>query len=160
MLHIRHETLPSPMRFLTDKIARLWIGWNEKQLTEVDFYRLCRRYNIEVREIPMSVAGFYFRVMGRNVIAIDSKLAGPAKLAVMFHELGHFLFHTPETGPAANFHGLGLDTRQEREADAFALCALIPISWIQNRHPQELIHEGLSPEMIAARFEVLARYGI
>jgi len=149
------------MRFLSDKISRLRIGWNETALTEVDFFCLCSRFKIGVQEMPLSVGGFYYRVMGRDFIAIDSKLAGPEKLAVMFHELGHFLLHAPETGATANFHGVGRRTRKECEADVFALCALIPKSWIGNRNPHDLIDEdGFSPEMIASRQLILTRYGI
>lgn len=149
------------MRFLTDKISRLRIGWNERPLTEADFHRLCKLFNIKVQEMPLNTGGFYYRVMGRDFIAVDSTLAPVKKLAVMFHELGHFLFHTPESGPAANFHGVGRRTRKEREADVFAICALIPRPWIECRHIQELIdHEGIPVEMIAARHKILERYGI
>lgn len=149
------------MIFLVKKIKELKIGWNETQLTEADFHRLCRRYGIGVQEMPLSVGGFYYRVMGRDFIAVDSKLAPARKLAVMFHELGHFLFHAPESGATANFHGVGCRTRKEREADIFALCALIPQPWIETRQPQDLIdEEGFSPETIASRYKILEHYGI
>lgn len=149
------------MQFLTEKVHRLRIGWNERPLTEADFYRLCKRYKIGVQEMPLSVGGFYYRLMGRDYIAVNSKQAPADKLAVMFHELAHFLFHAPETGVTANFHGIGRRTRKEREADVFALCALIPRPWIENRHPQDLFDdEGLSFEMIASRHKILVRYGI
>ncbi len=148
------------MRFLTEKILKLNIRWNERPLTEADFYRLCKRFKINVEEMPLTVSGFYYRVMGRDFIAVDSNLANPQKLAVLFHELGHFLFHTPESGATANFHRIGHRTRQEREADVFALCALIPGCWLESRTFQELIDEGLSAEMIEARYEILMRYGI
>jgi len=149
------------MRFLTEKIIRLEIGWNERPLTEADFYVLCRRFRIGVQEMPLSVGGFYYRVMGRDYIAVNSHLANAEKLAVMFHELGHFLFHTPETGATANFHGIGRRTRKEREADAFALCALIPRSWIERRDNQTLIEEeGFSQAMIDARYQILLRHDI
>ena len=82
-------------------------------------------------------------------------------VVVFFHELGHFLFHTPESGETANFHGVGRRTRKEFEADIFALCALIPKYWIENRHPQELIDdESFSAEMVEARQKIFANYGI
>lgn len=149
------------MRFLTDKIIKLNIGWNERPLTEFDFYRLCKRFKIKVQEMPLATGGFYYRVMGRDFIAVDSRLAPAEKLAVLFHELGHFLFHTPETGATANFHGVGRRTRKEREADVFALCALIPRSWIECMPIQELIDDGGFPaEMIAARHKILELYGL
>ncbi|MEO6656424.1 MAG: ImmA/IrrE family metallo-endopeptidase [Pyrinomonadaceae bacterium] len=159
MLHKRNVS--TVMRFLTEKISQLRIGWNEGPLTEADFYRLCKRFKIGVTEMPLTTGGFYYRVMGNDFIAVDSKLTAAKKLLVLFHELGHFLFHTPESGATASFHGVGRRTRQECEADIFALCALIPRSWIESRHPQELIDDdGLSPEMVEARQKVFLNYGI
>ncbi len=149
------------MRFLSEKIKRLKIEWNERPLSEADFYRLCKRYKVGVQEMPLSVGGFYYRLMGREYIAVNSKLPRTEKLAVMFHELGHFLFHAPETGATANFHGVGQSTRKEREADVFALCALIPKNWIENRSSQDLVDdEGFSPEMVASRHLIFMRHGI
>lgn len=149
------------MRFLTEKIRHLKIGWNERELTETDFYRLCKRFKIKVTEMPLATGGFYYRVMGRDFIAIDSKLSQEKKLLVLFHELGHFLFHTPESGATANFHGVGRRTRVEREADVFALCSLIPKKLIETTNPQELVDEGgFTPEIVAERLAVLERYGI
>ena len=69
--------------------------------------------------MPLSTGGFYYRVMGRDFIAVDSRLPSAKKLFVLFHELGHFLFHTPESGATANFHSVGRRTRVECEADLF-----------------------------------------
>ncbi|MFN0277105.1 MAG: ImmA/IrrE family metallo-endopeptidase [Pyrinomonadaceae bacterium] len=148
------------MRFLTDMIKKLDFGWNERPLTEDDFYRLCKRFKIHVEETPLHTRGFYFRLMGRDIIAVDSRLAGHRKRAVMFHELGHFLFHIPETGLSANFHNIGRRTRKECEADTFALCALIPKPTTETRSVTDLIQEGFPAEMIAARHEIFRRYRI
>lgn len=160
LLHGSNAALPF-MRFLTDKISRLDIGWNERRLTSSDFYRLCERLNITVQEMPLGTKGFYFRLMGIDVIGVDSKLSGMSRLVVLFHELGHCLFHVPESGPAVNFHGIGRRTRIEREADLFALCALIPLPWITGRTERELVEdEGFTADMVAARHEILRRFGI
>ena len=149
------------MRFLTDKISKLNFGWNERPLSETDLYVLCKRFGINVQEMPLTVGGFYYRVMGKDFIAVDSKLTKHQKLAVLFHELGHFLFHTPESGATASFHGVGRRTRQEVEADVFALCCIIPRPWMESRSIQELIDiEGIPAEMVDARGEILRRYGI
>ncbi|HEX3101678.1 MAG TPA: ImmA/IrrE family metallo-endopeptidase [Pyrinomonadaceae bacterium] len=147
------------MQFVIDKISKLKIGWNERPLTEADFYPLCKRFKVSVTEMPLTVGGFYYRVMGRDFIAVDSRLAGPQKLAVLFHELGHFLLHTPESGATANFHGVGRQTRQEHEADAFALCALIPQTMIELSSLQDLIDDGFAPDMVAERLAIFVRYG-
>ncbi len=148
------------MRFAIEKISQLRTGWNERPLGEDDVYRLCKRYKVTVQEMPLRVGGFYYRVMGRDFIAVDSRLAGPQKLAVLFHELGHFLLHMPESGATANFHGVGLPTRKEHEADVFASCALIPRTLIECRTAQELIEDGFPAEMVAERFAIFERYAI
>ena len=149
------------MHIFRDKITKLSIEWNERSMTEADFYRLCKRFKITVKEMPLRVGGFYYRVMGRDFIAIDSKLAGTQKLAVLFHELAHFLFHVPDSGVTANFHGVGRQTRKEREADVFAFCAIISLVWLETRTVHELIDdESIPADMIAARYKIFGQYGI
>lgn len=149
------------MYFLANKIACLKLGWNERPLDEADFYRICRRFKVSVEEMPLRVSGFYYRVMGRDFIAISSRLSRTEKLVVMFHELGHYLLHTPDSGATANFHGVECrKTRKEIEADAFALCAILPLDVIGSRTPTELIHDGFSEEIVAARLKLVERYGI
>ncbi|MBV9241654.1 MAG: ImmA/IrrE family metallo-endopeptidase, partial [Acidobacteria bacterium] len=114
------------MRFLLAKIESLGIPWNRRELTTQDLFRLCRRFRITVQEMPLTVGGFYYRAMGKDCIAVDSRLPEVEKLAVLFHELGHYLFHAPETGATASFHHLAGLTREECEADVFAICALLP----------------------------------
>ena len=110
--------------------------------------------------MPLRTDGFYYRVKGRDFIAVNSRLAEPMKLLVLFHELGHFLFHTPASGATANFHGVGGFTRQEREADVFALCALLPLRSIKNRSVEELAESsGLPPEKVTERLDIRDRYG-
>ena len=135
------------MRFSLEKFSDLGIGWNDRPLTEADFHKLCRRFRITVEEIPLRVSGFYYCVMGRHFIAIDSKLPQSRKLFVMFHEFAHFLMHAPNSNETASYHGVGRPTRKEREADMFALVAMIPRRWLETRTPDELIaEEGVMPE--------------
>jgi Zn-dependent peptidase ImmA (M78 family) len=149
------------MRFLMEKISRLKIGWNCRPLTEPDFHALCRRFRITVVEMPLRTNGFYYCVKGRHFIAIDSKLSPPRKLLVMFHEFAHFLMHAPDTGVTANFHGVGRRTRKEIEADAFALCAVIPREMLESRTRRELLEdEGIDEEIVSAREALRERYDI
>ncbi|MGE3468090.1 MAG: ImmA/IrrE family metallo-endopeptidase [Pyrinomonadaceae bacterium] len=130
-------------------------------MSEADFYRFCRLLKVTVTEMPLRVSGFYYRVMGRDFIAVDSRLTGPAKLVVMFHELAHVLFHAPESGATANFHDVGKKTRHELEADAFALCAIIPVSVIVAASSiQPLLDEGMPTEILSERMSVYERFGI
>ena len=148
------------MQFLIDKISRLNIGWNERPLGEHEFDALCRQFGITLQEMPLTTAGFYYRLLGRDFIAIDSKRKGPQRLAVLFHEFAHFLFHTSETGPAAGFHGVGRRTRKEIEADVFSLCAVLAGSVLEARSLNDLISDGWPAAMIKERLEILQRYGI
>jgi Zn-dependent peptidase ImmA (M78 family) len=136
------------MLFFLDQISDLRCDWNKRPLTEETFHRLCKRRRITVVEMPLRTNGFYYCVKGRHYIAIDSKLKPIDKLFVMFHEFAHYLMHAPDSGTTANFHGVGSRTRKEREADAFALCALIPTAWIEQRSPEELHEEEGIPERI------------
>ena len=143
------------MQLLAHKIKKLSLGWNERRFTERDFNAICRRFSITVTEMPLTTGGFYYRVKGRDFIAIDSRLQGAKRLFVMFHELGHFLLHVPDTGATANFHGVGRRTRKEKEADIFALCALIPKALLIQRTADELIDDGFDRPMINDRLLIL-----
>lgn len=148
------------MNFLVETVARLRINWNKRALTEDDFHRLCKRFRITVQEMPLSVSGFYYCMKRRHFIAIDSKLPPDKKLFVMFHEFAHFLLHVPDSGITANFHGVGKQTRKEIEADAFALCALIPRTWIDGRDEQELLEDdALDRDMLTKRLKILQTFG-
>jgi len=142
------------MQSYLEKIQKLRIGWNKRPLGEDDFYLLCRRFKVTVVEMPLRTNGFYYCVRGRHFIAVDSKLSHIKKLLVMFHEFAHFIMHSPDTNTTASFHGLGQKTRKEREADAFALCALIPKAWIEERDISEMLDDGFSMELLSKRARV------
>lgn len=149
------------MRFFLEKIKTLNIGWNERPLTERDFYKLCRRHKIVVQEMPLQVSGFYYSMMGGHYIALDSRLPPGKKLFVMFHEFAHYLMHAPDRGATASFHGIGRKTRKESEADLFATVALIPKSWLETRTAFEIAsEEGIDPETVAERFQIFKDRGI
>ncbi|MBX3244832.1 MAG: ImmA/IrrE family metallo-endopeptidase [Acidobacteria bacterium] len=148
------------MNFLLKKLASLNIGWNERPLTEADLYALCKRFKITVEEMPLRVSGFYYCVMGRHFIAVNSGLSADRKLFVLFHEFAHFLLHAPDRGATANFHGIGRRDRKETEADLVALIALMPTNKVIHRDPSELIEEGFDAEHVRDRFLILEKYGI
>ena len=148
------------MHFLQEKLETLGIGWNTKVMTERDAYRLCRKFSITLEELPLRTDGFYYRVKGRDFIAIDSRLTGLKRLFVIFHELGHFLLHVPESGATANFHGVGRRTRKEREADLFALCALMPKTLVESCDRSELAELGFDPELVSERLSIFLQRNI
>lgn len=149
------------MQLITRHLKSLNIGWNERPLTEADFYRLCRKFSVRVTEMPLRVGGFHYRMLGRDFIAVDSRLGRTERLAVLFHELGHFLLHAPESSATASFHHIGRQTRQEQEADLFAYCCLIPRAWIESHHGGDIAeYDGIPHEIVAARYEIYRRYNV
>jgi Zn-dependent peptidase ImmA (M78 family) len=149
------------MLFFQEKFDRLGCGWNVRPLNETDFFRLCRRHKVAVQEMPLKVGGFYYCLLGKHYIAVNSRLRNPRKLFVMFHEFAHYLIHSPDTGVTASFHGVGAKSRKEIEADAFATCALLPRRLIETLTVRDLIEdEGFPEELVAARLELYGTHGI
>ena len=149
------------MLLLADTISRLRIPWNKRPLIEADFHRLCRKHQVTVTEMPLKVSGFYYCAMGRHFIAIDSRLSPQKKLFVMFHEFAHYLLHAPSGTATANYHGIGKRTRAEIEADSFALCAVMPLEWVESgRLPELAADAGYDAEMITDRLAVFERHSL
>jgi Zn-dependent peptidase ImmA (M78 family) len=144
-----------------EKFTNLTRHWNSRALTEDDFFKLCKKHKVTVFEMPLQVGGFYYCVLGRPYIAIDSRLNRWKKLFVMFHEFGHFLMHAPDRGVTANFHGIGNRTRKELEADAFATCALLPRPLIESRSIQELVEEdGYTEDLVLDRLVLFRTFDV
>jgi Zn-dependent peptidase ImmA (M78 family) len=155
------DRTPEAMLFFLDKFSGLKCHWNKRSLTDEDFYRLCKLHKVTVQEMPLRVSGFYYCMLGRHYIAINSRLRHPKKLFVMFHEFAHYLIHAPDSGATANFHGIGKKTRKEFEADAFAACALIPRPMVGSRSVQELIEvECLPEDLVRQRIELFRLFSI
>jgi hypothetical protein len=69
--------------------------------------------------------------------------------------------HAPNSNETASYHGVGRPTRKEREADMFALVAMIPRTWLETRTPDELIaDESVSPAELRQRFELFEKHGV
>ena len=145
------------MQLLARRISQLIPDWNRKELTEADVYAVCDRFDVRIVEVPLRREGFYFRLLGRDFIAVDSRLKGVQRVRVLFHELGHFLLHVPESGPTARFHGLAPGSRYEREADLVALCAVLPVDLV--RSSPSAPHD-VDPDVWANRLEILVTFGI
>ena len=154
-------TCPLPvMQLIIDRFQRLNMGWNVRALGEPDFQRLCERFGITLIETPLQTSGFYYRMLEKDYIAVDSRLTGARRLAVLFHEFAHFLLHTSDTGPAFGFHGVGRPTRKEREADVFALCAILPRPLLAARTLDDLHEEGFCRDLIEQRIEILKLFDL
>lgn len=147
------------MLSFADKIEVLEAGWNVRPLVEADFYALCRKHKITVEHMPLSGGGYYYSFKGKHYIAIHNGLPSSRELFVMFHEFGHFLMHVPGNSQSVRYSGGNADEREEQEADAFAYCAVIPLTELQTHEPEELA-ETHGSRFLMERLEVYERYGI
>ena len=145
------------MQLLARRISQLIPDWNKRELGEADVCGLCERFGLRIVEIPLRREGFYFRLLGLDVIAVNSRLKGVERVRVLFHELAHFLLHVPESGPTARFHGLAPESRFEREADLVALCAVLPLEVVR---ANSAAPDGVDADVWAKRLEMLVKYGL
>jgi Zn-dependent peptidase ImmA (M78 family) len=113
------------MKYILNGLSKYDIGL--RPLTEDDFYRICEAENIEVvwsdKKFSFYLADPEFDIY---CITLPKRRKGLRLLYEMFHELGHHFMHVGSE-PAAAFSGL-TNTKDELEADAIALVALIPRS--------------------------------
>lgn len=132
--------------------------WNKRIPTETDFYRECRRHKIKVFHLPLEVPGFYMACHGMRGIYLDFRLRGFKFLLIAFHELAHALFHAPP-GTSASFYMVTPDTKNEFEAEAFAVCALIPEPLLRRMLAGEIEEEcGFGRDVLEFRLRVLDIY--
>lgn len=136
--------------------------WNKRAFTMDDFYRYCRRKGIKVHEMPMKTAAMFGVKYGRPHIYLDSRTHGVARLHAALHELGHYLLHTPPYETVIYYYRLKPNTREEIEADIFAIIALIPYSLMMKliASDEYSIEYGMSAELLKERREVFTRYSI
>lgn len=99
-------------------------GFNQRPLSEADFYRICEEEYIEIIERFQSNT-FYMVIEGKPFIVIGTRKRGLKRLYAMFHELAHHFLHAGRLLNEAFFYGQ-IENKQEFEADAFATIALIP----------------------------------
>jgi Zn-dependent peptidase ImmA (M78 family) len=114
------------MRLLLRNLEKYGIGVEPKN--EDDFYTICEAENIKVITSDENFA-FSFSMMGRRFIVLPKRRRGLRKLFSMWHELAHLLAHAGDE-PCVMWQGLYCD-KDEAEADAIALIALIPKSHLK-----------------------------
>ena len=137
------------------------LGLNDHIFTEPDVRRLCRRERIRIVEIPLRVPGFYMVCGGRRFLNLDNRLRGVRWLHVALHELGHHYWHVAPNATAASFYQVSPHTKEEQEAEAFALIAMIPERLLRTMLAWEIEEaHGYTRDMIEKRLKVLHVYGV
>lgn len=133
-------------------------GFNKRELTETDFYAICEREKITVLETDAS-ASFYMSVSGKSFIVLKKNLRGLKRTFTMFHELAHHFLHGGRGVNQAFYFGL-LDTKQEFEADAIALLALVPLSCLNSFDFLETHPNRYAKKLYRERQRLYFLYGI
>lgn len=99
-------------------------GFNQRFLTEEDFYKICEAEGIEIIWSDKKFS-WYMTVESVPFIVLPRRARGLKLLFKMFHELAHHFRHYGELPTQVYFHEL-LDNKDEMEADAIATIALVP----------------------------------
>ncbi len=74
---------------------------------------------------------FYMSAASESFIILSNKLKGLKKTFVMFHEIAHHFSHETRGAASAFVYNL-LNNKNEFEADALALIALLPLGELKS----------------------------
>ncbi len=148
------------MQLLSQKLTAAFPEWNATPVDLAAAESLCETLGIIVEEMPLEVDGMYFQALGRSVIAVNSRLPAMMRLKILLHEIGHLLLHAPASGVGAAFHDVGMRTRQEFEADLFAVCAILPRTVLLDATRDSLLEDGFPADLIDERENIARTYGI
>lgn len=106
----------------------------------------------------MDVRGIYAVVGKRKFIFLDSKMDGTKRLHVMFHELAHHYLHAPSV---AFFHATQIYSKDDKEADAMAAIALIPLNDLLQRNLfEEYPDDKFLKKLLRQRWDIYRTYGL
>lgn len=148
--------------FALEAIRSHFPYFNERPVTEADFWRAAKRAKIIVRRMPILVPGYYQFKRGRHYILIDERLAGMDFLTTALHEFCHYLFDVPNSfaGEVLYKNNAASDDPREKFANAFALAAVLPRPDLER-----LAHEDISDDLdllqlCRDRIKVLAEFRI
>lgn len=100
-------------------------AFGKRPLTEQDFQSICKRRDVFVINDDsehMILRGLYTVIDEIPCIILRASNQGTEKQWTMFHELGHYFLHSPETGLASD----EIVNKAQYEANAFAAICLFP----------------------------------
>jgi Zn-dependent peptidase ImmA (M78 family) len=152
------------MKQLTlSRLNEILPGFNKRIHTEEDFWRICKRFKIIVKQMPLLVDGYHERRRGRYYILINSNLRGIKWLHTAFHELCHFLLDAP--GHSDNYvlyrkSAGDKDDPRERFADAFATICIMPWPELKRLSNEDISDHYTLLQICHARILVYTDYGI
>lgn len=157
------------MNTLFSRLRQAFPFVTERCGTDDDFYSYCDDNRIEVVHNSQINHGIYVVRGGEHFIFLNSRLTGWMQRYVMFHELGHYLFHVPslqkpvarsqepEVGSAIYGFTSG---RNHAEAEATAAYMLLTVPELENALLDgEFRRNERLAGLIATRLELYREYG-
>ena len=117
----------------------------------VELERLCEKAGVALFVRPFDyVAGVLIRDAVFPVIVVNARERHTRQRFTIAHELGHyFLNHRGRT-----FAEPGSDGRQERDAELFAACLLMPEAWLRDEWAAYAGNAENRPRVLAEFFDV------
>lgn len=103
-------------------------GFNRRPLGYGDFKRVCRRYNIHVKEKPLlsELKGIFTWYKDHPYVCIDSRLPEKERTFVAFCEMGHFFLHDKTNHFFTKMKDKWHLGEMEYQSHVFAYLCLIP----------------------------------
>ncbi len=152
------------MNLTLDRIFEIFPYFNDRPITENDFWRACKREKVIVKEMPLMVNGYYQFKRGRHYILLNNRLSGLTWLHTAFHEFCHYLFDAPMPGEEQTLYRRPCGDRDDPRdmfADAFALICLLPFpELVRLAMEEDLSSNEQMLNLAMSRVEVRAKYGI
>jgi hypothetical protein len=110
--------------------------------TEKDAFEFCERYRIHVEFQPDFPAGVWVKAGDDHFFLINSLLRGWLLTYVLFHEIGHYLFHVPtQSNFAVEFCDPHIKRKNHLEAEQTAALILLPTVEVENIYQLGAEHE-------------------
>ena len=126
------------MNLLYDTLKKNLRHFNQKAYDWDAILRIAKRHNIHIKFAPYetNIRGYYCvnhnYKKPRKIIILNSSLGPVERVFVALHELGHYFLHVPVSSRQYYYcrqNTKAIRSKQESEADGFALVAMIPI-WL------------------------------
>lgn len=135
---------------------------NRRAARESDFFWFCFKKGVEVVFSDSVSAGIYVLYNDEHFIFLNKTLGGLRLRYVMFHELGHYLFHSPSQSRfGAEFFDLHANRRNEDEAETVAALLLFPAGELNSLLQDPEIGDSVHLQQLAGhRIAILEKFRI